>query len=164
VPPEPPPNIPALEASDDPAAGPQTMRERMTMHASNPACSSCHQIMDPIGFALEGFDAIGRERATEFGKPIDLSGQLVDGQNFVGPSELREALLKYKPQFVQTVAERLLTYGLGRGVEYYDMPVVRDIVREAEQSDNRFSALVLGVVNSQPFQMNQRQVSGLAAQ
>lgn len=164
VPPEPPPNVPALEASDNPAAGPQTMRERMTMHASNPACASCHQIMDPIGFALEGFDAIGRERTTEFGKPIDLSGQLVDGQTFVGPSELREALLKYKPQFVQTVAERLLTYGLGRGVEYYDMPVVRDIVRQAGQRDNRFSALILGVVNSKPFQMNQRQVSGLAAQ
>jgi hypothetical protein len=136
----------------------------MSQHASNPSCAACHQIMDPIGFALEGFDAIGQQRTTELGNLLDLSGKLVDGQTFDGPSELRQALMKYKPQFVQTVAERLLTYGLGRGVEYYDMPVVRDIVRDAAKEDNRFSALVLGVVQSQPFQMNQRQVSGLAAQ
>jgi cytochrome c553 len=164
IPPEPPPNVPALEASTDPAAAQQTMRERMSQHASNPACASCHQIMDPIGFALESFDATGKQRSTEFGRPMDLSGKLVDGQTFNGPSELREALMKYKPQFVQTVAERLLTYGLGRGVEYYDMPVVRDIVRKAEQDNDSFSSLILGVVESQPFQMNQRQVSSLAAQ
>ncbi|MDR0780797.1 MAG: DUF1592 domain-containing protein, partial [Pseudomonadales bacterium] len=164
IPPEPPPNVPALDANADPAAGPQTMRERMSLHASNPPCSTCHQIMDPIGFALESFDATGKERTTENGKPLDLSGKLVDGQNFNGPSELRQALMKYKPQFVQTVAERLLTYGLGRGVEYYDMPVVRDIVRKADKDNDHFSALILGVVESQPFQMNQRQVSSLAAQ
>jgi cytochrome c553 len=164
IPPEPPPNVPALDASNNPAAGPQTMRERMSQHAANPPCSTCHQIMDPIGFALESFDATGKQRNTEFGKPLDLSGKLVDGQTFNGPSELRGALMKYKPQFVQTVAERLLTYALGRGVEYYDMPVVRDIVRKADQDQDRFSALILGVVESQPFQMNQRQVSSLAAQ
>jgi len=163
IPPEPPPNVPALEASDNPEAGPQTMRERMTQHRDNPACSACHQMMDPIGFALDAFDGIGRYRTTEFGKVLDTSGDLVDGQHFNGPSELRQALMKYSPQFVQTIAERLLTYGLGRGVEYYDMPVVRDIVRDAAKQDNKFSALIMGVVDSQPFQMNQRQVSDALA-
>jgi hypothetical protein len=164
IPPEPPPNVPALDASADPSAGPQTMRERMSQHAKNPPCSTCHQIMDPIGFALEGFDATGKARTVDNGKTLDLSGKLVDGQTFNGPSELRKALLKYRPQFVQTVAERLLTYGLGRGVEYYDMPVVRDIVRKSAKDHNSFSSLILGVVESQPFQMNQRQASNLAAQ
>lgn len=156
VPPDPPPNVPALEVSDNPAAGPQTMRERMEQHRTNPACISCHQMMDPIGFALDQFDRIGRFRTTEAGRVLDATGALVDGQAFNGPSELRQALLHYSPQFVQTMTERLLTYALGRGVEYYDMPVVRSIVREAAASDNRFSALVMGVVNSKPFQMNQR--------
>jgi len=155
VPPEPPPNVPALEEVDGAVAGPQTMRERMTMHATNPACASCHQMMDPIGFALESFNAIGQERDREAGKPLDLSGRLVDGQTFNGPSELREALMHYSPRFVQMLTERLLTYALGRGVEYYDMPVVRDIARKAAEHDNRFSALVLGIVESQPFQNNQ---------
>jgi hypothetical protein len=156
VPPDPPPNVPALEASDNPAAGPQTMRERMEQHRSNPACISCHQMMDPIGFALDQFDRIGRFRTAESGRMLDASGALVDGQSFNGPSELRQALMHYSPQFVQTMAERLLTYALGRGVEYYDMPVVRSIVREAEDNGHKFSAMVMGVVNSKPFQMNQR--------
>ncbi|HWK54280.1 MAG TPA: DUF1592 domain-containing protein [Hyphomicrobiales bacterium] len=163
VPPEPPPNVPALEEADGAVAGPQTMRERMTMHASNPACASCHQMMDPIGFALEAFDGVGHFRTVENGRALDFSGHLADGQEFDGPTELREALLKYKPQFVQTMVERLLTYGLGRGVEYYDMPVVRDITRDAAAQGNHFSALVLGVIQSQPFQMNQRQVSDALA-
>ncbi len=156
VPPDPPPNVPALEVSDNPAAGPQTMRERMEQHRKNPACSSCHKMMDPIGFALDKFDRIGRYRSTDTGRTLDATGTLVDGQNFDGPSELRKALMHYSPQFVQTMTERLLTYALGRGVEYYDMPVVRSIVREAGANDNHFSALVMGVVQSKPFQMNQR--------
>ena len=156
VPPDPPPNVPALEASDVPGAGPQTMRERMEQHRNNPACTSCHQMMDPIGFALDRFDRIGRYRLAENGRTLDATGKLVDGQAFDGPSELRQALMHYSPQFVQTIAERLLTYALGRGVEYYDMPVVRSIVREANANEDRFSALVMGVVNSKPFQMNQR--------
>ncbi|MEY3659644.1 MAG: hypothetical protein RLZZ169_469 [Pseudomonadota bacterium] len=156
IPPDPPPNVPALEASDVPGAGPQTMRERMEQHRNNPACTSCHQMMDPIGFALDKFDRIGRFRDSENGRLLDATGTLVDGQSFDGPSELRQALLRYSPQFVQTIAERLLTYALGRGVEYYDMPVVRSIVRDAASQENRFSALIMGVVNSKPFQMNQR--------
>ena len=156
VPPDPPPNVPALEVSDNPAAGPQTMRDRMTQHRNNPSCSSCHMMMDPIGFALDSFDRIGRFRTTENGRMLDTTGELVDGQIFDGPSELREALMHYSPQFVQTMAERMLTYALGRGVVYYDMPVVRQIVRKAGEQDNRFSALIMAVVESQPFQMNQR--------
>jgi len=156
VPPDPPPNVPALEASDVPGAGPQTMRERMEQHRNNPACSSCHQMMDPIGFALDKFDRIGRYRTADMGRTLDATGKLVDGQEFDGPSELRQALMHYSPQFVQTMAERLLTYALGRGVEYYDMPVVRSIVKQAGEHDNHFSALVMGVVRSKPFQMNQR--------
>ncbi|MGV3591185.1 MAG: DUF1592 domain-containing protein [Gammaproteobacteria bacterium] len=155
VPPNPPPNVPAL-VTDDTASGPQTLRQRLEQHRDNPACVSCHRMMDPIGFGLDAFDRIGRFRTTDSGIPMDTSGELVDGQAFDGPSELRNALMAYSPQFVQTMAERLLTYGLGRGVEYYDMPVVRDIVRKASTQDNRFSALIMGVVESQPFQMNQR--------
>jgi hypothetical protein len=163
VPPNPPPNVPALVTTDEPGAGPQTLRERMEQHRDNPACVSCHRMMDPIGFALDSFDRIGRFRTTDAGRTMDVSGTLVDGQEFNGPSELRTALLRYSPQFVQTMAERLLTYGLGRGVEYYDMPVVRGIVRKAAAEDYRFSALVMGVVESQPFQMNQVQAENLAA-
>lgn len=161
-PPDPPPNVPALEASDQPGSGPQTMRARMEQHRNNPACMSCHQMMDPIGFALDSFDRIGRFRTTEFGQQLDVSGQLVDGQEFNGPSELRAALLHYSPQFVQTMTERLLTYGLGRGVEYYDMPVVRNIMRGAAANNYKFSDLVMGVVESQPFQMNQRVADSIA--
>lgn len=162
VPPNPPPNVPALVTTDEPGIGPQTLRQRMEQHRDNPACVSCHRMMDPIGFGLDTFDRIGRVRTTDAGQPMDVSGTLVDGQSFVGPSELRNALMHYSPQFVQTMAERLLTYGLGRGVEYYDMPVVRGIVRKAADEDFKFSALVMGVIESQPFQMNQRIEDGVA--
>jgi hypothetical protein len=135
------------------------MRERMEQHRNNPACSSCHQMMDPVGFALDKFDRIGRYRTADMGRTLDATGKLVDGQEFDGPSELRQALMHYSPQFVQTMAERLLTYALGRGVEYYDMPVVRSIVKQAGEHDNHFSALVMGVVQSKPFQMNQRRLT-----
>ncbi len=154
VPPNPPPNVPTLVT--DSAGGPQTIRQRMEQHRDNPACVSCHKMMDPIGFGLDAFDRIGRFRTTDSGIPMDMSGELVDGQQFNGPSELRNALMKYSPQFVQTMAERLLTYGLGRGVEYYDMPVVRGIVRKAAAEDYKFSSMIMAVVESQPFQMNQR--------
>ncbi len=162
VPPNPPPNVPVL-VTDDNGSGPQTIRERMEQHRDNPACVSCHRMMDPIGFALDSFDRVGRYRTTDAGKPMDVSGTLVDGQSFNGPSELRTALMHYAPQFVQTMTERLLTYGLGRGVEYYDMPVVRGIVRQAAADEYKFSSLVLGVVESQPFQMNQRAEETLSA-
>ena len=155
-PPAPPANVPALE---DTEAGPDrvmTLREQMTAHRDNPACASCHRIMDPIGFALENFSADAKWRlkdGAEGGSPIDAAVELYDGTAIDGPVELRQALLKYAPQFVRTLTEKLMTYGLGRGVEYFDMPMIRSIVREAEATDYRFSAIVLGIVKSAPFQM-----------
>jgi uncharacterized protein DUF1592/uncharacterized protein DUF1588/uncharacterized protein DUF1585/uncharacterized protein DUF1587/uncharacterized protein DUF1595 len=159
VPPDPPPNVPPLkERGNGESSAPiqQSMRQRMDEHRTNPACASCHKMFDPIGFALESFDAVGGYRTTEFGKPLDVSGEFVDGTQFMGPAGLRRALLRYAPQFVRVLTEKLLTYALGRRVDYYDMPSVRAIVREAEPTDNRFSALVLGIVKSAPFQMNVR--------
>ncbi|HYR83797.1 MAG TPA: DUF1592 domain-containing protein [Terriglobia bacterium] len=153
-PPEPPPNVPALKPN--PTAGAQTMRQRMEEHRANPACSSCHKLMDPIGFSLENFDGNGKWRSREAGRNIDASGQLVDGSPINGVVSLRDALVRYSPQFVRTVTEKLVTYALGRGVDYDDMPVVRSIVREAGKTDYRFSALVLEIVKSTPFQMNRK--------
>jgi uncharacterized protein DUF1592/uncharacterized protein DUF1588/uncharacterized protein DUF1585/uncharacterized protein DUF1587/uncharacterized protein DUF1595/cytochrome c len=153
-PPDPPPNVPPLRAN--PTAGPQTMRQRMEEHRANPACASCHRMMDPIGFSLENFDGTGKWRVKEGGQNLDASGRLVDGSPIDGVVSLRENLLRYSPQFVRTVTEKLLTYGLGRGVEYRDMPVVRSIVREAAKSNYRFSAVVLEIVRSTPFQMNRK--------
>ncbi|MGH9239709.1 MAG: DUF1592 domain-containing protein, partial [Vicinamibacterales bacterium] len=127
VPPEPPPNVPLLRQSDKMANGQPvpleiSMRERMTEHRSSPTCASCHQMMDPIGFALESFDAIGKARTHEFGKPLDVSAQLTDGATFEGPAGLRQALLRYSPQFVNNLSEKLFVYALGRSVDYRDMP------------------------------------------
>jgi hypothetical protein len=112
--------------------------------------------MDPIGFSMENFDAIGSWRTADEGSPIDAAGVLVDGSKLDGVKSMREALLRYSPQFVRVIAEKLFIYGLGRGTEYYDMPLVRSIVREAEPNHYRFSSLVLGVVKSDAFQMNQK--------
>jgi hypothetical protein len=155
-PPEPPPNVPGLE--ETPAEGEQgalSLREQMTMHRANEPCASCHSIMDPIGFALENFSADGQWRTMDGGAggtPIDAGVTLWDGTVVNGPVELREMLLGYSPQFVRMFTEKLMTYALGRGVEYFDMPVVRSIVKDAEIDDYRFSALVLGIVSSAPFQ------------
>jgi hypothetical protein len=159
IPPDPPPNVPALKQSDQKANGETvavtvSMRKRMEEHRVNPACASCHKMMDPIGFAMESFDAVGKYRVSEFGEKLDLSGNLVDGSKFVGPSGLRKELMRYAPQFEQTLTERLLTYALGRGVEYYDMPAVRGVVKGAATNNHRFSSLILGIVKSEPFQMN----------
>ena len=159
IPPDPPPNVPPLKAGDGQAGGAAveiSMRQRMEQHRANAVCASCHKMFDPIGFALESFDAVGKYRTTEFGRQLDLSGQLVDGVKFTGPAGLRQSLLRYSPQFIQVLTEKLFTYALGRGVEYYDMPVVRAIDREAERENNRFSSLILGIVRSAPFQMNVR--------
>jgi len=155
-PPEPLPNVPPLEDAAAGSGKTLTLREQMTLHRKNPMCAGCHKIMDPIGFALENFDADGKWRTTQGGDeraPIDASAQLFDGQQVSGPAGLRQALLRYAPQFVRMFTEKLMTYALGRGVEYYDMPVIRSIVRDAARDNNRFSAIVLGVVNSAPFQM-----------
>jgi hypothetical protein len=145
-PPPPPPDVPSLK--EDKEASFLTMRERMRMHQANPVCASCHARMDPMGFALESFDGLGRWRAG-----IDASGTLPDGTKLDGPAGLRRVLLEKKTEFVTTTTERLLTYALGRGVEAHDMPAVRKVVRNARPGDYRWSSVIMGIVKSVPFQM-----------
>jgi hypothetical protein len=164
-PPEPPPNVPALEEAAGGTVKSLSLREQMTVHRKNPPCSGCHKIMDPIGFALENFDADAKWRTRqggEGGPPIDVSVQLFDGQQVAGPAGLRQALLRYSPQFVRIFTERMMTYAVGRGVEYFDMPVVRSIVRDAARDNNRFSAIVMGVVKSPQFQMRVKAERGVS--
>ena len=152
-PPPPPPNIPDLVESDQDGQA-FSMREAMEQHRANPACATCHNVMDPLGFALENFDGIGTWRTTDAGDPIDSSGVLPDGTPFRGPAELQRVLLESKSEeFVATATERLLTYALGRGVESYDAPAIRSIIREAAPKNYRWSSLILGIVKSTPFQM-----------
>jgi hypothetical protein len=152
-PPPPPPNVPSL--NEGASAKAMTMRQRMEQHRANPACAACHGIMDPVGFALENFDGLGRWRdsAGRGTGPIDSSGVLPDGTKFEGPAGLRDVLLSKRHLFVETFTERLLTYALGRGVEEYDRPVIRKIVREAAANDQRWSSVILGIIKSAPFQM-----------
>ncbi len=155
-PPPPPPNVPPLKENG--VGKVLSMRERMEQHRSNPACSGCHSLMDPIGLSIENFDAIGRWRTrTEGSSPVDSSGGLPSGATFEGVSGLKRALLNRPELFVTTVTEKLLTYALGRGVEYYDVPAVRTVTRDARNNDYRFSSLVLGIVKSTPFQMRRSQ-------
>ena len=149
-PPPPPPNVPPLAVNDS-ADTPTSLRAKMEQHRSNPVCSSCHAKIDPLGFALEHFDAIGRWRETDRGAAIDAAIDW-DGQKVDGPRAFREALLGRGTEFVRTVTEKLLTYGLGRGVTYYDAPTVRQLVRNLEQDDYRWSSLIMGIVTSDPFQ------------
>jgi mono/diheme cytochrome c family protein len=153
-PPPPPPNVPTLQDRNEEGKI-LSLRQLMEKHRANPVCASCHARMDPLGFALENFDAIGQWRATSGADnaPVDASGALPDGTKFQGPVELRRMLLGKPDQFVTTVADKLMTYALGRGVEYYDAPAIRNIVREAAASNYRWSAVILGIVNSTPFQM-----------
>ena len=151
-PPEPPPNVPALREKDE-IGQPTSVRGRLEEHRKNPVCASCHATMDPLGFALENFSAIGRWRTLDANTPVDASGVLPDGTEFDGPAGFRSALLNYREEFLQTAIEKLLTYALGRGTEYYDMPTVRAIRREADRSDHRWSTVILGIVKSTPFQM-----------
>jgi hypothetical protein len=150
--PVPPPNVEINLEADPKAAKPNSLRERLEMHRTQPVCASCHKIMDPIGFSLENFDMIGKWRTTDGGVPINSSGVLVDGTPLNSPADLRKALLSRSDTFVTASTEKLLTYGLGRGIDYNDMPAVRTIVRDASKNGNRFSALVMGVVKSAPFQ------------
>jgi mono/diheme cytochrome c family protein len=156
-PPPPPQNVPPLKDTD--AVGRVlSMRERMAQHRASPACAGCHQLMDPAGLSMENFDAIGRWRVrTESGSSVDASGGLPDGSTFTGMSGLRSALLRKPEMFVGTLTGKLMTYALGRGLEYYDAPSVREIVRDAHGQDYRFSSLVLGIVASDPFQMRMSQ-------
>ena len=150
-PPPAPANVPALEESA--GTTPRSVREQMEVHRKNPACATCHRVMDPLGLALENFDAVGAWRTRDAGSPIDASVELNDSTHVDGVAGLRQALLSRRDMFVSTMAEKMLTYALGRGLEYYDRPVVRAIARDAAQKDDRFSALVLGIVNSTPFRM-----------
>ena len=152
-PPPPPANVPPLEESDAAGQPLASMRDRMAAHRKNPACASCHLRMDPLGFALENFDAIGRWRTTDGTSAIDASGTLPDGTTFDGPAEFREALLLRREEFVRTFTEKLLMYALGRAVQYYDMPAVRTIMRDAAADDYRWSSVILGIVKSSPFRM-----------
>ncbi len=162
-PPDPPPNVPAIKSKAEDAAGnakAPTMRQTMEAHHTNPACATCHRIFEPIGLALENFDAVGAWRTQDEGSPIDATGVLVDGTKVDGVASLRDVLVRYSDQFVRVVTEKLLTYALGRGVEYQDMPLVRSIVRDSAASKYRFSSLVLGIVKSAPFQMNMKTAEG----
>jgi hypothetical protein len=154
-PPPPPPNVPALPEKSGVYAGRMpSMRERMSEHRANAVCASCHAVIDPLGFGLEHFDPIGRWRdVDELYAPIDASGALPDGTAFDSVSALRAALLKRPDRFVTTLTEKLLTYSLGRGLEYYDMPAVRTIVHDAARGNYKLSAVILGITKSLPFQM-----------
>jgi hypothetical protein len=156
-PPDPPADVPPLPARSADLRGEArepTMREKMLEHRVRPDCVQCHRLMDPIGFALDNYDAIGLWRSHDEGTPVDASGELFDGTKVDGPVALQQWLAGYSPQFVRVTVERLLTYALGRGVEYRDMPLVRAIALDTARQGNRFSALVLGIVKSPPFQMN----------
>ena len=160
-PPSPPANVPALEpVADD--GRPRSIREQMVAHRGSPVCASCHKLMDPIGLALENFDAVGRWRTTDVAGPIDATGDLLDGTHVNGVVELRQALLKRPDVFVGTMTEKLMTYAINRGVDASDMPTVRRIVREVSKQDYRFSSLVLGIVKSPAFQMRTKARASVA--
>jgi hypothetical protein len=157
-PPPPPPDVPALDqaAADRPL---KTVRDRLEVHRKHMPCAGCHRMMDPIGFALEHYDGVGQWRATDGGVAIDDNAVLMDGSPVNGPSALRDALARRPEVFVRTMAEKLMTYALGRGLDASDMPEVRRIVRGAASSNYRFSSMVLGIVDSVPFRM--RRTAGL---
>jgi hypothetical protein len=148
-PPPPPPNVPPLD--DTKIEG--SLRQRMELHRKNPVCATCHAAIDPLGFALENFDAVGQFRELDGVTPVNPSGKLVDGTAFDGPSSFRKALLTRKNAFRSTLAKNLMTYAMGRGVEYFDMPAVRHVLRESGAAGDRWSAFILAIVKSQPFQM-----------
>jgi hypothetical protein len=152
-PPPPPPNVPSLDENSVAANLP--VRERLAAHRANAACASCHDLMDPVGFALENFDAVGRWRTLEEGRPVNATGGFPDGSQFTGVAGLERALLNRPELFTTALTEKLLTFALGRGVEPFDAPAVRQVVREAKADNHRFSAIVLGIVKSAPFTMRQ---------
>jgi hypothetical protein len=151
--PVPPPNVPALDESTPQSQVPKTTRQRVESHRTNPVCASCHRSIDPLGFALENFDSTGLWRDQERGNAIDVSGVMADGTKIDSPAALRNWFVTHPEVFVANVAERMLTYALGRGLEPADMPVVRSIVRQAAPDDYRFISLITGIVESAPFQM-----------
>jgi hypothetical protein len=153
--PPPPENVPALEESF--VSGKLAVRERLKRHREDAACAACHESIDPIGFALENFDAVGRWRESEAEQPIDAAGRFVDGGQFVGVAGLEQILLQRPELFVRTLTEKLMTFALGRGVEYYDAPAVRKIVAQARENNFRFSTIIMGIVESDPFRRRMAQ-------
>jgi hypothetical protein len=151
-PPPPPPNVPALEETKGTVEGRVlTVRERMEEHRKNPACTSCHRVIDPLGLALENFDATGKWRVTDAGSPINASGQVYDGTAIAGPADLRASVLRHQDAFLLSFTESLMTYALGRRLEPHDMPAVRRILRDAATKDYRMSAFLNGIVASPAF-------------
>jgi uncharacterized protein DUF1588/uncharacterized protein DUF1592/uncharacterized protein DUF1585 len=154
-PPPPPPNVPAFDETKGVSeARLLSVRERMEQHRANPQCNSCHRVIDPIGLALENFDVTGAWRIKDSGVPIDPAGTLYDGSPMSGPIGLRQALLKRSDVVITSFVQSLMTYAIGRRVEFYDMPAIRAIVRDAAKNENRMSSFILGVVNSRAFQMS----------
>jgi hypothetical protein len=151
-PPAPPPNVPALEETSKDGKS-RSVRDMLEQHRQNPVCASCHARMDPLGLSLENFDAIGQWRAIDAGAPINASGVLLDGTKVDGPVALRRALVVQKEQFVRAVTGKMLTYAIGRGLEYYDAPAIRGVVRAAAADDYRWSSTILALVKSAPFRM-----------
>jgi hypothetical protein len=149
----PPPNIPPLKENEEGTRTPRSVRELVEEHRKNPACASCHAVMDPLGFSLENFDATGEWRIKDLSGPIDASGVLANGRKVDGPITLRNAIMEQPEQFVRTMTEKLLVYGLGRGLEGHDMPAVRGIVRDSSAANYRFSSLILNIVKSAPLKV-----------
>ena len=156
-PPPPPPDVPALKTEGSDTGKPLTMRDAMVQHRANPACAGCHARMDPIGFAMENFDPVGRWRDTDAGHVIDTSGVFPDGAKFDGMAGLKAALLSHPDEFVSTLTEKLLMYALGRNVQYFDRPAVRAIVKDSARNNYTLASLVMGIVKSTPFQMRETQ-------
>ena len=153
-PPPPPPNVPSLDESNKDSKIPKTVRAQLELHRKNQPCAGCHRVIDPAGFALENFDSVGvwRDKGAD-GAPLDVAGTLADGTQVNGPAALREAILSRPDAFVTVITEKMLTYALGRGLEPDDMPVVRRIVRKAAQNNYQLSSVIIGIVESAPFQM-----------
>jgi len=155
-PPAPPPNVPSLDDSVKAATGGKmlSVRERMEQHRANPACNSCHRVIDPLGLALENFDVTGKWRIKDNGVVVDSAGQLYDGTKMEGPAGLRNAILKHQDVFLLSFTENFMTYALGRRIEAADMPAVRRVIRDAEKQGYKMSAFIQAIAASQPFQMN----------
>jgi hypothetical protein len=149
---DPPPNVPPFKENQAGAKA-LTVRQIMEQHRANPTCATCHRVMDPLGFSLENFDAVGAWRTRDHGNSIDASGKLADGNQVDSPAALRKVLMKRPEQFAGTMTEKLLMFALGRSLAYYDMPTVRAILHDSARNNYRFSALVMGIVKSAPFQM-----------
>jgi hypothetical protein len=145
--------VPPLKENDEGSRTPKSVRELIEEHRKNPACATCHAVMDPLGFSLENFDATGEWRVKDFSGPIDASVVLADGRKVQNAATLRNAIMEQPEQFVRTMTSKLLTYALGRGLATYDEPTVRRIVRDSADADYKFSSLVLNIARSAPFQM-----------